>query len=76
MLNFTQTSLDRVMEMDVVISLVPQTPKTDKLISAEMIELMKPGCAFVNVSRGAVVDTDALVKRLQRGTPHHSIHRE
>ena len=32
MLGFTQTSLERVMTMDVVIVLVPQTPATDKLI--------------------------------------------
>jgi|EP01046_Picozoa_sp_COSAG06_P000493 phosphoglycerate dehydrogenase-like enzyme len=32
MLGFTQTSLERVMTMDVVIALVPQTPATDKLI--------------------------------------------
>jgi phosphoglycerate dehydrogenase-like enzyme len=57
MLGFTQTSLDNVMGMDVVISLVPQTPKTDKLIGRKEIGLMKPGAAFVNVSRGAVVDT-------------------
>lgn len=67
MLGFTQTSLEKVMTMDVVISLVPQTPATDKLIGAEQIALMKPGAAFVNVSRGAVVDTDALVARLQKG---------
>lgn len=67
MLGFTQTSLDNVMGMDVVISLVPQTPGTDKLIGRKEIALMKPGCAFVNVSRGAVVDTEALVERLEKG---------
>ena len=69
MLGFTQTTLERVMGMDVVISLVPQTPATDKLIGAKEIALLKPGAAFVNVSRGAVVDTDALVARLEKGPP-------
>ena len=54
-------------DVDVVISLVPQTPATDKLIGAKEIALLKPGAAFVNVSRGAVVDTDALVARLEKG---------
>jgi phosphoglycerate dehydrogenase-like enzyme len=55
MLGFTQTSLEAVMGMDVVISLVPQTPKTDKLIGAKEIALLKPGAAFVNVSH-AIAD--------------------
>ena len=29
--------------------------------------MLKPGSIFVNVSRGPVVDTDALITRLEKG---------
>ena len=61
------TSLDNVMSRsDVVISLVPQTTATTGLIGEHEIGLLKPGAVFVNVSRGAIVDTDALIRRLQK----------
>jgi phosphoglycerate dehydrogenase-like enzyme len=55
------------MDADVVFSLVPLTPGTAKMIGADELELLRPGSVFVNVSRGAVVDTAALVARVQRG---------
>jgi len=62
------TSLDVVFERsDVVVCLVPLTASTRGLIGAAEIERLRPGAVFVNVSRGAVVDTDALVARLGRG---------
>ncbi|MDQ6945504.1 MAG: hypothetical protein M3256_04365 [Actinomycetota bacterium] len=62
------TTLDNVLSRsDVVICLVPLTDGTRGLIGRDEIESLRPGTVFVNVSRGAVVDTDALVERLQRG---------
>jgi phosphoglycerate dehydrogenase-like enzyme len=61
------TSLEAVMDCDVVISLVPLTPETRKMIGAREIALLRPGAVFVNVSRGAVVDQAALIARLERG---------
>jgi phosphoglycerate dehydrogenase-like enzyme len=62
------TSLDNVLtQSDVVVCLVPLTTRSAGLLGRREIELMKPGAVFVNVSRGAVVDTDALVDRLRRG---------
>lgn len=62
------TSLDHVLaESDVVINLVPLTAATAGLIGAREIALLRPGAVFVNVSRGAVVDTEALVARLRVG---------
>lgn len=52
---------------DVVVSLVPLTAATRGMIGAEQLALLRPGAVFVNVSRGAVVDTAALVDRLGRG---------
>jgi phosphoglycerate dehydrogenase-like enzyme len=37
------------------------------MIGAKELALLRPGSVFVNVSRGAVVDTDALVARLTEG---------
>jgi phosphoglycerate dehydrogenase-like enzyme len=62
------TSLDNVLERsDVVISLVPLTKATTGMLGAEQIARLRPGSVFVNVSRGAVVDTEALVERLRQG---------
>ena len=62
------TSLDNVLtRSDVVVCLVPLTTRSAGLLGRREIELMKPGAVFVNVSRGPVVDNDALVDRLRRG---------
>jgi phosphoglycerate dehydrogenase-like enzyme len=39
----------------------------DKIISADLINLMKPGSIFVNTSAGGLVDQEALLKRLNSG---------
>ncbi|MFE9446129.1 C-terminal binding protein [Streptomyces sp. NPDC006602] len=52
---------------DVVILHVPLTPATHHIIGAEQLELMSPGGLLVNVSRGGLVDTDAVVKALDSG---------
>jgi D-lactate dehydrogenase len=45
----------------------PLTPETRHLIDAEAVSLMKPGVMLVNTSRGAVVDTRALIAGLKTG---------
>lgn len=66
--DFTLTSLDNVMSQpDVVVCLVPLTPGTRGLLGRHEFGLLRPGAVFVNVSRGAVVQTDALVERLNAG---------
>jgi phosphoglycerate dehydrogenase-like enzyme len=64
----TMTSLDAVMgRSDIVVCLAPLTDETRKMIGARHLDLLRPGAVFVNVSRGAVVDSDALIARLARG---------
>jgi len=64
----TMTSLDNVMSVpDVVVCLAPITPATRGMIGKREIALLKPGAVFVNVSRGAIVDSSALIARLQKG---------
>jgi D-3-phosphoglycerate dehydrogenase len=45
----------------------PSTPKTRGLINRESIGTMRPGAVLVNVARGDVVETAALVEALQDG---------
>ncbi|MGW2524800.1 C-terminal binding protein [Streptomyces sp. NPDC001617] len=52
---------------DVVILHVPLTPGTHHIIGTEQLARMKPGGLLVNVSRGGLVDTDAVVKALDSG---------
>lgn len=51
-----------------VISLhIPLTPETKHVIRAETLEVMKPGAILINVSRGGLVDTPALIAALKSG---------
>jgi phosphoglycerate dehydrogenase-like enzyme len=67
-LDFTQTSLDHVLSgCDVVVCVAPLTPKTRGMLGKREFDLLRPGTVFVNVSRGAIVDSAALIERLKRG---------
>src|SRR5262244_363119 len=52
---------------DVISLHTPLTPETKYTIRAETIELMRPGSMLINVSRGALVDTKALIEGLKSG---------
>lgn len=52
---------------DVVVLLVPLTEQTRYLVDADFLASMHDGALLVNVARGAVVDTDALVAETQSG---------
>lgn len=54
-------------ESDHVVITAPLTEATRGLFDAQTLATMKPGAVLVNVSRGAVVDTDALVAALESG---------
>ncbi|KAB1637880.1 2-hydroxyacid dehydrogenase [Pseudoclavibacter terrae] len=54
-------------EIDVVILTVPLTGETRHLVDDAFLAAMRPGALLVNVARGPVVDTDALVRALEAG---------
>jgi phosphoglycerate dehydrogenase-like enzyme len=67
-LGVTLTSLDHVLgDSDVIVCLAPLTPKTRRMVGQRELELIKPGTAVVNVSRGPIFDPDATIARLRRG---------
>lgn len=53
--------------VDIVISILPLTDATTGLISAAVLAAMPDGALLVNVGRGKVVDTEALLTELQAG---------
>ncbi len=54
-------------EADVVFLIAPHTPQTEGLIGARELALLPDGALLVNVARGKLVDTDALVAELAKG---------
>jgi len=52
---------------DVVVLTLPLTDATRGLVDAGFLASMKDGALLVNVARGPVVDTEALLVELQRG---------
>jgi phosphoglycerate dehydrogenase-like enzyme len=61
------TSLERVLsETEVVVCTAPLTPRTRGMLGAAELDLLEPDTVFVNVSRGAIVDSDALIARARR----------
>ncbi len=51
-------------EADVVALAVPLTKETKGLINAEALKAMKKGSYLINIARGEVVDTEALIEAL------------
>lgn len=54
-------------DVDFVVLAAATTPETERLFDEAMLARMKPGAWLINVARGALVDTDALVDALRRG---------
>jgi len=61
-------SLEALLSQADVVTLHPSlTPETQHLIGEQELRWMKPDAYLINVSRGGVVDEDALVQVLQEG---------
>jgi D-2-hydroxyacid dehydrogenase (NADP+) len=58
---------DLLCRSDAVLIACPRTPETYHLISTAEFDAMKPTAFLVNVTRGGIVDEDALVEALKAG---------
>ena len=54
-------------QSNVVMVCCPSTPETHKLLSHEQFNLLPDGSYLVNVSRGRIIDEDALIAALRSG---------
>jgi D-lactate dehydrogenase len=62
---YVESVPDLLRNSDVISLHTPLTPETRYLISADTIPLIRPGSILLNVSRGALVDTRALIDALK-----------
>ncbi len=66
--NAEHVDLETLLRRADIVSLhVPLTPETKHMINEDRLRLMKKTAILINTSRGAVVDTNALVKALREG---------
>jgi len=54
-------------QTDVAFVIAPHTPQTERMIGARELALLPDDALLVNVARGKLVDTDALVAQLSTG---------
>jgi len=65
---FKYVSFDELLAVSDIISLhVPNIESTNHLINSQNINKIKKGAILINTSRGAVVETSALIKGLNEG---------
>ncbi|MCX6429751.1 MAG: 2-hydroxyacid dehydrogenase [Actinobacteria bacterium] len=58
---------DYLPSLDIVILILPLTPESKHMFDSRRLALMKDGALIVNVARGPIIDTDALVSELNSG---------
>ena len=51
---------------DIVVLTLPLTEQTRHLINDSRFSLLKDGAVLINIARGAIVDTEALIKHIDR----------
>ncbi len=56
---------DLLPDADIVVVVTPLTPQTRGMVNASFLRRMKPNALLVNVARGGVVDTSALLAALE-----------
>lgn len=54
-------------EADIISLHCPLTPETHAMVDATAVGLMKPGTMLINTSRGAIIDTHAVIDGLKSG---------
>lgn len=61
-------TMEELLEQSHIVTLhCPLTPDTRHMIDADALERMRPGAMLVNTSRGAIIDTPAVLRALKSG---------
>jgi len=60
-------------QSDIVVCLLPLTADTRYLLNKKQFQKMKKGSSLINFSRGALIDTEALIETLTSGHLSHAV---
>lgn len=67
-MNFEYVDLDKLYKESDIISLhCPLTDESYKMINEESLDKMKKGVVLINTSRGKLIDTTSLIRKLEEG---------
>ena len=65
---YSLKDLDHVLHnTDILVSTLPATAETEKLIDSRRLSLLKKGALFINISRGAITDEQSVLDSLESG---------
>ena len=59
--------MEMVPQVDILVSAAPSTPETQGMFNEKVFRAMKKAAYFINISRGTLVDNQALVRALKEG---------
>ncbi|MFD1746894.1 2-hydroxyacid dehydrogenase [Rhizobium helianthi] len=65
---YVPSLLELAKSVDTLISIIPATPQTHKIINSQVLQALGPSGVFINVGRGTSVDEDDLLEALKSGT--------
>jgi len=67
-LGFNYVPLEKLLgKADIITLHIPYNKSTHHLINKDRIKLIKKGAILINTSRGAIVDTEAIIEALNKG---------
>ena len=61
-----------LMDADIVVLLLPDTPQTQDILNQHTLNLLKRGAFVLNPGRGPLIDDDALLAALETGQIEHA----
>ncbi|MFB5664206.1 D-2-hydroxyacid dehydrogenase [Alteribacillus sp. HJP-4] len=71
---FLREDLNKLLaSADFVVSVLPHTDNTDKIMNINAFHAMKKEAVFINIGRGKTVDEGALIEALNRGEFAHAV---
>lgn len=70
--DYQETLEDLLRQIDILVLQVPLKEDTYRMIDEQALSIMKPGSYLLNMARGGVVDTKAVIEALNSGQLSHA----
>ena len=63
----SESLISMLEDSDAIMIHIPLNPETTNLIGKTEFQAMKPGCVFINTSRGGIIDESELIQAMEEG---------